>query len=71
MQGSDSKDDDDEAPMSYKALLSRSRKEGRIVPESDKDDVFDVDDEVSLYIFLIWKLQLIFLEGTRCSNKHG
>ncbi|EFO91775.1 hypothetical protein CRE_07009 [Caenorhabditis remanei] len=35
---SDSKDDDDEAPMSYKALLSRSRKEGRIVPESDKDE---------------------------------
>lgn len=42
---SDSEEEDDEAPMSYKALLSRSRKEGRIVPESDEDAVYDVDDE--------------------------
>ncbi|CAO4361821.1 unnamed protein product [Caenorhabditis nigoni] len=42
---SDSEEEDDEAPMSYKALLSRSRKEGRIVPETDEDDVYDVDDE--------------------------
>ncbi|CAP31399.2 Protein CBR-FCP-1 [Caenorhabditis briggsae] len=42
---SDSEEEDDEAPMSYKALLSRSRKEGRIVPETDEDEVYDVDDE--------------------------
>uniref|UniRef100_A0A1I7T199 RNA polymerase II subunit A C-terminal domain phosphatase n=1 Tax=Caenorhabditis tropicalis TaxID=1561998 RepID=A0A1I7T199_9PELO len=42
---SDSEDEDDETPMSYKALLSRSRKEGRIVPENYEDAVFDVDDD--------------------------
>lgn len=42
---SDSEEEDDDAPMSYKALLSRSRKEGRIVPETDEDAVYDVDDE--------------------------
>ncbi|CAI2320665.1 unnamed protein product [Caenorhabditis sp. 36 PRJEB53466] len=38
-------EDDEDPPLSYKALLSRSRKEGRIVPEEDEQDVFDVDDE--------------------------
>ena len=48
-QESSSEDDDDETPMSYKALLSKSRKEGRIIPQTDDDAVFDVDDEVIEY----------------------
>uniref|UniRef100_A0A8R1HHI3 RNA polymerase II subunit A C-terminal domain phosphatase n=1 Tax=Caenorhabditis japonica TaxID=281687 RepID=A0A8R1HHI3_CAEJA len=41
---SEKEDSDEDAPMTYKALLSRSRKEGRIVPETE-EEIFDVDDE--------------------------
>ncbi|CAI5438452.1 unnamed protein product [Caenorhabditis angaria] len=39
-------DDNDETPMSYAKLLSKSKKAGRIVGENgdDEDEIYDVDD---------------------------
>ncbi|CAB3407788.1 unnamed protein product [Caenorhabditis bovis] len=45
--GDNDDDDDDETPMSYSKLLSKSKKQGRIVSagNDEEDLIFDVDDE--------------------------